>query len=214
MGAVGTMGTLWKEVALSTMEDSFLIQQILAGNSAAFKFLVHRYRRPVFKFLKGFALSETVIEELAQETFLRAFKSLDQYSPEKGASFSSWLFQITKNLALNELARSYQKFEVSFESSSFESSKDKSIRKQALRVPDRALSQHDLLEAKQRAESMGNAIGRLPPEFKSAVVLSCLKELSMEEIAEIEKCSVGTVKSRIFRGKELLRSWLMKAAEV
>jgi RNA polymerase sigma factor (sigma-70 family) len=90
------------------MEDSFLIQQVLAGEQAAFKFLVLRYQRPLFRFLRGFGLEEHVIEELAQESFVRAYESLARYSPEKGASFGTWVFQIGKNLALNELARSHR----------------------------------------------------------------------------------------------------------
>ena len=187
------------------MEDKFLIQQILAGNSSAFKFLVHRYRRPVFKFLRGFDLNENEIEELAQEAFLRVYKNLAEYSEDKGASFSTWVFQVAKNLAINELQRSRQRYEVS---------EDETSREISLNHADPGASQEAMLESLEEQTAIGSAMSQIPVEFKNAVVLSCLNELSLKDIAEIENCSVGTVKSRIFRGKQLLRSLMMRRVEV
>src|SRR5207249_2902626 len=90
---------------LTTLDDMFLIQQVIDGNTNAFQFLVLRYQRPIFKYLTSFNLGRPIIEELAQETFVRAFKNLRSYSAEKGASFSTWLFVIATWLALNEASR-------------------------------------------------------------------------------------------------------------
>jgi RNA polymerase sigma-70 factor (ECF subfamily) len=184
------------------MEDTFLIKQVLSGNTGAFKFLVIRYERPIFQFLTTFTLPRPVIEELAQETFLRAYKSLSDYDPTKGASFSSWIFTIAKNLAINEMSRASSRSEI--------------------KVPDADVaadiamdtpSQEQILADSQVSTQLKEAVQRLPLEFRTAVSLSYLDEMSMEEIAAVEKCSVGTVKSRIFRGKALLRKALFSGME-
>src|SRR5512147_605104 len=86
------------------MDDGFLIRQVLGGNRNAFRMLVVRYQRPLFRLLAGFGLAQAVSEELAQEVFLRAFRNLSTFDPAK-ASFATWLFTIAKRLALNEVAR-------------------------------------------------------------------------------------------------------------
>ncbi len=87
------------------MDDGFLIRQVLGGNRDAFRLLIVRYQRPLFRFLGGFGLDQAAAEELAQETFLRAFRDLSGYDASK-ASFSSWLFTIAKHLAMNETVSS------------------------------------------------------------------------------------------------------------
>ncbi len=94
------------------MDDLFLIKQTLAGNENAFKFLVLRYQRPMFKFLATFQLPQPVVEEVAQESFVRAYRGLATYDDAKGASFSSWLFTIARNLALNEREREHRQTRV------------------------------------------------------------------------------------------------------
>jgi RNA polymerase sigma-70 factor, ECF subfamily len=177
------------------MDDSLLIRQTLAGNQNAFKFLVLRYQRAIFKFLTSFRLSQPVIEDIAQETFVRAYQKLSTYDLERGASFSAWLFTIARNLALNELRSGREFTEVGSESV---------VENLGASQPD----QQHLLEQQEREVRVRKAVDRLPEPFRKAVVLSYFGELSIQEIARIEECSLGTVKSRIFRGKQLLRSLL------
>jgi RNA polymerase sigma-70 factor (ECF subfamily) len=144
------------------MEDSFLIQQVLAGNASVFKFLVLRYQRPIFRFLRGFGLEEQVIEELARS---RRGREVPETVVETEATF------------------------------------------------DERPGQQELAEARESREALGAAMQRLPSPFRSAVLLSCLQELSIEEVARIENCTPGTVKSRVFRGKQLLRGLLAGFSE-
>jgi RNA polymerase sigma-70 factor (ECF subfamily) len=188
---------------LSTLDDSFLIQQTLSGNRNAFRFLVLRYQRPIFKYLTSFALPQPVIEELAQECFVRAFKSLDSYAPEKGAAFSTWLFVIAKRLALNELSKASTRYETPAADG---------------RMPDNIhtiekQTPETLLESKENKAALRQALGQVPAPFRRALVLSHIAEHSLAEIAQIENCSVGTVKSRIYRAKEMLRAILLKELE-
>jgi RNA polymerase sigma-70 factor (ECF subfamily) len=181
------------------MDDGFLIRQTLDGNRNAFRLLVVRYQRPLFRFLAGFAFDQAVVEELAQETFLRAYRNLAGYDTDK-AKFSSWLFTIAKHAAMNEKARIHQRAPHLDVSTSEAELSDRHS------VP----GAHEALEAAERRSRVQRALHRLPEVLRSALVLAYLKELSMDDIAAIEGCSVGAVKSRIFRGKQLLRAELVK----
>jgi RNA polymerase sigma-70 factor (ECF subfamily) len=181
------------------MEDLFLIKQTLAGNENAFKFLVLRYQRPMFKFLSTFQLFQPEVEEIAQETFVRAYRALPSYDPAKGASFSSWLFTIARNLALNERARKRRQGEAV----------DVSQHADSVMVVDPQPDPHQQLERSESESKLLRAMALVPEPFRQALVLSYFRELSIEEIAQIECCSAGTVKSRIFRGKQLLKTILI-----
>jgi RNA polymerase sigma-70 factor (ECF subfamily) len=179
------------------MEDGFLIRQVLGGNPNAFRMLVVRYQRPLFRFLGGFGLGQAVTEELAQEVFLRAFRSLASFDPAK-AAFPTWLFTIAKRLAMNERARLGQRTE------------HVAADEDHLPAAD-APSAQEGIESRERAGRVRRALQALPETLRSALLLAYSKELSLEQIAEIESCAVGTVKSRIFRGKALLRAALVNS---
>jgi RNA polymerase sigma-70 factor (ECF subfamily) len=140
-----------------------------------------------------------VVEELAQETFLRAYRSLATYDAAK-AKFSSWLFTIAKHLAMNEKARLYQ----------HAPHLDVATSEAELSGREPVPGAHEVLEADERRSRVQRALHRLPEILRSALILAYLKELSLDDIATIECCSVGAVKSRIFRGKRLLRAELVK----
>ena len=179
------------------MDDGFLIRQTLAGNPNAFRMLVIRYQRPLFRFLAGFGMAQAVAEELAQETFLRAYRSLGGYDAAK-AKFSSWLFTIAKRLAMNERARADQRAP----------HLDVSALKSELCGLDGDSGAQQAIEKAEQRTRVQRAVQRLPELLRSAVVLAYVKELSMDEIATVEGCSVGAVKTRIFRGKQILRAEL------
>jgi RNA polymerase sigma-70 factor, ECF subfamily len=184
---------------MQSMDDTFLIKQTLAGNQNAFKFLVLRYQRPVFKFLGTFRLSQSVVEEIAQESFVRAYRSLATYDPAKGASFSSWLFTIARNLALSERERSHR------QSKAIEAA----MQLHPPLATDPRPDPQEQMEQEESKSKLLRAMALLPEPFRQALVLSYLRELSIAEIARIESCSAGTVKSRIFRGKQLLKTILI-----
>jgi RNA polymerase sigma-70 factor (ECF subfamily) len=184
------------------MDDGFLIRQIVSGNRNAFRMLVVRYQRPLFRFVGGFGLGQAVAEEVAQEAFLRAYKNLASYDPAK-ATFSSWLFCIAKHLALNETARSRHRApHVDLSASEVDTMAAKGLP-----------AAHEVLETEERRMRIQQALQNLPEILRSTLVLAYIKELSMDDIAEIESCAVGTVKSRIFRGKQLLRAALARTED-
>jgi RNA polymerase sigma-70 factor (ECF subfamily) len=178
------------------MDDDFLIQKTLDGSGNAFKLLVIRYQRMIFSFLTTFNFPRPVIEDLAQDTFFRAYKSLSSYDRNKGATFPTWLFTIAKNLALNEKSR--------------EQTRKKKIMDIFFRKEDIHSGPENNLEMKGLRSKIQRALNLVPFDFRTAVILSYFDDLSLKEIAGIENCSIGTVKSRIFRGKQLLRTILSK----
>jgi len=186
---------------MDVMEDIFIVNQIIQGNKNAFKLLILRYQRPIFSFLGNFHFPNQMIEDLAQETFLRAYKNISSFNPERGASFATWLFTISKNLALNMQAKSSYR-------------KERPMETVKTRVNGPLKSFSDKLEQKNTKEVVRSAVNNLPLPFKTAVALSYLDELSLEEIASIEECPVGTIKSRIFRGKKMLRQILQSGGAI
>jgi RNA polymerase sigma-70 factor (ECF subfamily) len=171
------------------MDDAFLIEQTLAGNKQAFRLVVLRYQRPLFRFLGLLGFRGARAEDVAQETFLRAFNALASFEPARGA-FSTWLFTIARRLAISEWqrARHEQTAPALFDEAS----------STALDPAERAL-------LAERARRVERALLALPEQLRSTFFFSQIKELTLEEVAELEGCAVGTVKSRIFRAREQLR---------
>jgi RNA polymerase sigma-70 factor (ECF subfamily) len=177
------------------MDDAFLIRQTLAGNRDAFRLLVLRHERPVFRFLGLLGFAGPAAEDLAQEAFLRAYRHLRDFDPER-AQFSTWLFTLARNVAANERERAHHRHE-----------------EPGSELFDQADSAPDPLESAVASEQQGRiagALGRLPEPLRAAVVLARVEGLSVEEVAAIEGCAVGTVKSRIFRARDLLRAALQE----
>lgn len=128
---------------------------------------------------------------------MRAYRYISDFDAEKGVSFSTWLLTIARNLAINEKAKKKRRRE----------------HPGSFMDMNQALSEEsplDILEKRNLNARVHNAINKLPEKFHTAVILSYFDELSLEEIAQIEQCPVGTVKSRVFRGKQILRQILEK----
>ncbi len=173
------------------MQDAQLVGQVLGGNGAAFRMIVLRYQRPLFRFLGLLGFEAATAEDLAQQAFWRAYQALGSFDPQR-ASFSTWLFTIAKRLAANERQRAHRRFEVP------EAGDAADPRPTAPTAPD-------ALAAAERAARVRSAIAALPEPLRSTFFLSQLEELTIEEVAGVEGCPVGTVKSRIHRARAQLR---------
>jgi RNA polymerase sigma-70 factor (ECF subfamily) len=173
------------------MQDAQLVGQVLGGNGAAFRMIVLRYQRPLFRFLGLLGFEAATAEDLAQQTFWRAYRALGSFDARR-ASFSTWLFTIAKRLAANERQRAHRRLEVP------EVGDAADPRPTAPAAPD-------ALAAAERAARVRSAIAALPEALRSTFFLSQIEELTVEEVAEVEGCPVGTVKSRIHRARAQLR---------
>ena len=172
------------------MDTNRLIDQILQGDRQAYAQVVARYQDGIFAFLWRMGLRRAVIEELAQETFVRAWTHLGDFEPARSA-FSTWLFAIGRNLALNEIGRAGHRLEVASEGDVEIAACDD--------TPAAAL------ESKRSRARIHAALGRLAPAQRSVLALSYLSELSIAEVAAIEGIGVGAVKVRLHRARRAMR---------
>jgi RNA polymerase sigma-70 factor, ECF subfamily len=175
-------------------DDLETIQRVLAGDVESFRCLVERYQRPLLTMVRNLTPPTTDHEGVAQEVFLAAFRYLTSFDPVRSA-FSTWLFTIARNRCRNELAR--RRPVVGTELPDVVD----------LRSPERAASEAELFRR------LDAALDALPFEQRSAFVLAHLQGLSYEEVGRIEGVGMGTVKSRIARAREKLRSLLHHEAE-
>jgi RNA polymerase sigma-70 factor (ECF subfamily) len=171
-----------------------IIERIRAGERTAFAELLHRFQRPLFSFLGRMGLAQGPAEEVAQETFLRAWRKLGDYDPQRG-EFSTWLFTLARNLAINELTRASHRNEVAMGDD----------------VPDAACDRAQPLASllqDERKRHLHEALRRLPLDDRSALALAYNDDLALADVARIEGCSEGAVKTRLHRAKRKLRELL------
>jgi RNA polymerase sigma-70 factor (ECF subfamily) len=181
------------------MDDEALVRQVVGGNKEAFRLLVLRYQRPLFRFLGLLGFAQPAAEDVAQQTFLRAFVALRDFDPAR-ARFSTWLFTIAKRLAANEAARSHHRHEAPA-GDALEGAAAPPGGAPDLSPPEPAV-------AAELSRRLQHALAALPAHLQSTFYLSQIRELSLQEVAVVEGCAVGTVKSRIHRAREQLRAAL------
>jgi RNA polymerase sigma-70 factor (ECF subfamily) len=183
-------------------------QQVVAwaqdGDEGAFRELIRRYQRPVFSILYRMVRDRELAEDLAQETFIKVLNAIDSYRPEH--KFSSWIFKIANNAAIDHLRRR------ELDTLSLEGAPDAVTTERqeatALQVRDRTESPLDELEARELGSQIEQAIAGLRPEYRSCIMLRHVEGRAYEEIAEILGLPLGTVKTYIHRARAELREQL------
>ncbi|MEX0601680.1 MAG: sigma-70 family RNA polymerase sigma factor [Rhodothermales bacterium] len=186
-------------IALSEMSDEELMRQLQSGVEEAFNLLVERYRDRLASYLYHFLHDDDLAEDLLQETFLRLFRNRHSYEPI--AKFSTWLYTIAGNLARSEYRRRKRHRTHSIHSESDGEEYEMPIPADVL-APDR------FAERGIHSERIHQALDELAEDFREVVVLRDVQLLSYEEIAEITGLPMGTVKSRINRGRAKLQKKL------
>jgi RNA polymerase sigma-70 factor (ECF subfamily) len=177
--------------------DEVLAQQAKRGSEEAFRELVDRFHRPVYSLLLRMVRQGELAEDLAQETFLKAWKSLGRFDAER--KFSSWVFKIAHNTALDELRRGGLGA-VSLDAP-FADGED------APELPEDHAAENPLLRtlARESGRVLELAIGRLRPAYREILLLRFAQEMAYDEIAEVLGVPLGTVKIHIFRARAELR---------
>jgi RNA polymerase sigma-70 factor (ECF subfamily) len=184
--------------------DEHLVSLSKDGNLHAFNSLVERYQGPVFNLCLRLIGEKGAAEDATQEAFLSAYRSIARF---EGGSFRSWLFRIAANQSKDELRRRARRPAESLHSR-FDDDET------PFDVPDSAETAPEYLERVAVRESIGQALLSLPFEQREAILLSDLHGYHYEEIARITSANVGTVKSRIHRGRERLRAILKQQPEL
>ena len=189
------------------MSDAELVEQARAGDRQAFDQLMQRYEREMIGVAyRMLGHSEDAVD-LAQEVFLRAWLGLGQFRGE--ASFRSWLYRIALNLARNK-RRWYARHRIASMVSLSPSDEETEEGDPAPVVPiaDPSTDPRAEAQASQFQEAVRQALEKLPAEFRETVILRDIQQLSYEEVAQATGQPVGTVRSRLSRGRHLLREAL------
>ncbi len=180
--------------------DVQLMLDVKAGDEQSFEVLLRKYRTPVINFLYRMVRDTAAAEDLAQEVFLRVYRARQEYAPS--AKFTTWMFRIATNLALNALRDNrYRQLEISMD----QPVETNESEQPALEVADRTPTAEQQLVARTRTELIRNAINVLPEKQRAAVLLHKYQELDYGEIAKILGCSESALKSLLFRAYETLR---------
>jgi RNA polymerase sigma-70 factor (ECF subfamily) len=175
-----------------------LMARIAKGDDDAFEILVNRHQTSVLNLIYRFIGDRTQAKDLAQEVFIRVWQAAKSYEPK--AKFTTWIYQITTNLCLNELKSARRRRWFSFHRSDEEN--ENTIEET---FSDGAPSAEDLLLAKERSRQISDALQSLPDNQRMALVLKRYDGLSYQEIAQMLNCSIPAVESLIVRAKRTLQ---------
>ena len=181
------------------------MQKLQAGHDAALNDLMERHATPIFHFLCRMTGNEDDANDLAQETFVRIFKSKDSYRLEQ--KFSTWLYAIAANLARNHFRWRTRHPNISLEAES-------PITEESLAstLPANAPAPNEEALASERAKAVRDAVDKLPEDMREAIALCEWEERSVAEAATILETTPKAVESRLYRARQILReqlkSWL------
>jgi RNA polymerase sigma-70 factor (ECF subfamily) len=182
---------------LSNAADQEVVQAALAGREEAFRELLRRYQRPVFSLIYRMVRDRELAEDVAQDTFVKVLGALDSYRPE--FKFSSWIFKIASNAAIDHLRRR-RLDTLAIEGAPHATDPE---REEATRLQVAALAESPLeeVEARELGSAIEQAIGKLRPEYRSCIILRHIEGRSYEEIAQTLEIPLGTVKTYIHRAR-------------
>jgi RNA polymerase sigma-70 factor (ECF subfamily) len=193
--------------AAATLErDAQLMLRVREGDGQSFALLLERHRGPVIHFLYRMVLNQPVAEELAQEAFLRVYRSRETYEPT--AKFTTWLFRIATHLALNYIRdgkKEKNQDRIDGSGTVFASSGSDDGRQQSMQVPERGPNVEQSLLRRARMDEVRAAIESLPEKQRVAVTMHKYQELDYAQIAGALGCSESALKSLLFRAYETLR---------
>ena len=181
-------------------EDVRLMHLVSAGDMDAFEQLVERHQALVAGTVARMLGSNSDVEDIAQQVFIRVWKSAGRYVAQ--AKFTTWLLKITRNLVFNELRRTKRQAHIALQTEA--SAEELPIKDETSSPPDASLLEIEL------QQTIENAIMELPETQRMALILRRYEELSYEEIGEILDLSVPAIKSLLFRARTELRARLMK----
>ena len=185
-------------------DDKALAAEAAAGRQSAFRELLQRYERPVFSLVYRMVRDRALAEDLAQETFIRAFRAIGKYNP--AYKFSSWIFKIAHNLTIDHLRRK-RIDTVSLQGSRHALTEEAQARTQP--VVELTYERPDeYVENRELGSQIEAAIGRLRPHYRTVTLLRHVEGYSYNEIAEIMDLPLGTVKTYIHRARLELKESL------
>jgi RNA polymerase sigma-70 factor (ECF subfamily) len=180
-----------------SLEDAETLRRCVEGDEQAYREIVEKYQRQVFSIAVRMLRSAEDAEDLTQEAFIRMFKAIDRYDPNR--PFAAWLMTIASRLCIDHIRRKRLKT-ISIFRQEPGSSEERQIELEDPGLRPEEVTSHR--EEEKRAQSL---IDSLPPHYRIVVILRHQEDLSYEEIAEALELPLGTVKARIHRARALLK---------
>ena len=182
--------------------DDELVRRVQAGNNEAFEELVRRYERKVYNITYRLMGNEQDASEALQDAFLRAYRFINRFQFK--SSFFTWLYRIATNVSLSKLRKRDKVDMVSIDEPLNEAGD------LPFEIPDHRFGPEQLMKQRELRQALQDAVDKLPADYKSVVVLRDLEGLSNEEVSKVLSLSVAAVKSRLHRGRLVLRDQLAK----
>ncbi|HOX23465.1 MAG TPA: sigma-70 family RNA polymerase sigma factor [Elusimicrobiales bacterium] len=176
--------------------DLQAVSRCLCGESAVFETLVERYKNQVFSLLLSVLQNQADAEDIAQETFIKAFRKLGQYNPDY--SFATWLFKIAHNTALDFIRAKHPQLSLDDENNPID-------------LRDRAPSPDENLAHTFTKELLERELSLLPGIYREILLLRHNEHLDYEQLADVLGLSLSAAKTRLFRARELLKRNLLAA---
>lgn len=180
-----------------------LLKRSLSGETEAFEELVIKYQNKVYALAFRYMGNEEDAYDMAQEAFLKAYRSLATFKGD--SSFSTWLYRVTTNVCLDELRRRKRRILALSLDEPLNTRGGEEVEKELI---DPTPIADTVYEQKELSQYIQNTLNKLKPEYKAILVLRDIMDFSYAEIADILKCSVGTVKSRLSRARMVFRDKL------
>lgn len=183
--------------------DRQLIEDFLAGDDPAFEQLVGRYLKPVYNFIFRFTRDTACLDDLTQETFIKAWKNIHKFDREK--KFKTWLFTIAKNTAYDWLKKKKTvPFSMFTDSEGYNKLED---------ISEDALLPDELLKKADSAKDLEKIMRKIPVHYRIILTLRYKDDFSLQEISEILKIPYNTVKSQHQRGLKILKTKFLEISK-
>jgi RNA polymerase sigma-70 factor (ECF subfamily) len=195
-------------LAQSDVSELDLVKRCQAGDTEAFDELVTRYRTRVFSMIYNMVHSEQDAWDLAQDSFLKAWKSIGRFRGQ--SSFYTWIYRIVMNVTIDWL----RKKKIKGGDAEFDDAIQlREIDPASKTVPKTEALPHQLMERDEIRARIDNAIGQLSPEHRAVILMKEIDDMQYHEIAETLGCSIGTVMSRLFYARKKLQNLLRDVYE-
>ena len=184
-----------------------LVRRCIAGDAAAWEDLVRQHSRRIYNICYRFTGSADNADDLAQEVFIKIYRTLASFDPDKGA-FTTWITTMTRNLLVDHFRKTKQDRATDSLDAGLGEEEDSATLGD--RIQDTAPSADDRIQRRETQEMVQKAIQKLSPELREAVILRDIQDMDYKEIAQALKVPEGTVKSRINRGRMELAKLLQR----
>jgi RNA polymerase sigma-70 factor (ECF subfamily) len=181
-------------------EDVCLVQETLAGNQASFQLLVERYQGRLFALVRHYTRNPVEIEDVVQETFLKAFSRLDTFQHQ--SSFYTWIYRIATNTILDFMKRRGR--------SPVQSVEDPEMLTSVSRPSPRVSSPDSQMQREEIAEITHSILEGMPEIFRTVLVMREFEDMAYQDIADVLGISIGTVESRLFRARARFKDKLLQ----